>query len=206
MTRRLRAAITLVLFFLTLAAPGTALAAAEAFLHFGPNRIPELNVTGESLDPTFKGAVALQSFAFNVENATTIGSTAGGAGAGKPKLNNLVIQKRVDRTSPKLFQAMAMGSHYPDMTLSVRQAAGGAGKATGPYLIFKFKTVLVVKIETAFSSGDDAPMESVTLAYGALEESYTPQLTDGSPQTTQPVKGTWNQITNKPDLVVPAVP
>jgi type VI secretion system secreted protein Hcp len=202
MTCRRRAATTIALFLLTLAIPGTALAAADAFLQFGPNKNPEFNVMGESLDSTFKGAVELQSFAFNVENATTIGSVSGGAGAGKAKLNNLVIKKRVDRTSPKLFQAMATGSHYPDVTLSLRQAAGAAGKGSTPYLIFRFKMVVVVKIETTFSSGDDV-MEAVTLAYGALEESYTPQTADGSLQPTQTVKGTWNQITNKADLVVP---
>jgi type VI protein secretion system component Hcp len=98
---------------------------------------------------------------------------------------------------------MAAGSHYPDMTLSVRQAAGAAGKGSAPSLILKFKMVFVVKIETTFSSGDDMPTEAVTLAYGAIEETYTPQTPDGLLQPTQAVRGTWNQITNKPDLVVP---
>ena len=138
-------------------------------------------------------------FSLGAENATTVGSATAGIGAGKVKFNSLVIKKAVDRTSPTLFQALAMGSHYPTMTLSVRKTGGAKGS---PFYMLKFAMVFVTKITV--SSGDEQPTEEITLSYGAVEETYTPtDPTTGATDPAKAVRGTWNQVTNKPDLAVP---
>lgn len=187
------AKITLALIaLLAMAALSPVNAATDFFLQFGPSKNPTLNIAGESTDPMFKGAMTIQEFTFGMENATTIGSATSGIGAGKAKFNNLEIKRKADRNSPKLFQALAMGAPYNDLTLSVRNSAGTPAK--GAYYVLKFTTVFVTKIDV--SSGEEGPMETITLAYGALEETVTPQDTTGALDPTKAVKGTWSQITN----------
>ena len=170
--------------------------ATDTFAQFGPNVNKALNVMGEATDPMFKGGIAVKEFSFGAENTMSISAGTAGAGAGKTKLNSLVIKKSVDKTSPVLFQALAMGSHYPDLTLSVRKS-GGTGKGAGAYYVLKFTTVFVTKISVSNSSGDDQATEEVTLTYGAVEETYMPQDPTGAPDPAKAVKGMWNQMTNK---------
>ena len=152
---------------------------------------------GESQDPTHKGAIEVQAFAFGIENPTTIGSTSGGAGAGKAKFDELAITKSVDTASPILFEAAAQGVHFPQMLLKIRKA----GSTSQPdYLIYDFRMVFVTKIEWTGGGGGDAPEEMVTLVYGAMEISYAPQSATGA--FGNPIIKDWSQITNTPTLTV----
>lgn len=152
---------------------------------------------GESQDPTHKGAIEVQAFAFGIENSITIGSTSGGAGAGKAKFDELAITKSVDTASPVLFEASAQGVHFPQMLLKIRKA----GSTNQPdYLIYDFRMVFVTKVEWTGGGGGDAPEEMVTLVYGALQISYAPQSATGTFGT--PITSAWSQINNNPSLTV----
>jgi hypothetical protein len=70
----------------------------------------------------------LRDFSFDVENPTTIGSSTGGAGAGKIKFNEFTIKKQIDAASPAFFKSCATGSHYPTVTITLHRA--GAADAT----------------------------------------------------------------------------
>jgi len=151
---------------------------------------------GESQDQDHKGWLEIKSFEFGCENPTTIGSTTGGAGAGKFKLNPFKVTKDVDSASAALFMACAAGAHYPTLYLSIRKA-GGAGD---DYLTYTFRMVFVSNVSWSGGGGEEAPEESVEFHYGAMGVSYTPQGTDGQPRAAGRKMAAWSQVVNQANL------
>jgi type VI secretion system secreted protein Hcp len=177
-------------------------AAEDYFLTFQTSGAPGPAIVGESTDATFSRlrAVEVNSFDWSAENAVSLGSATGGAGAGKAKLNRLSVQKPVDSASTALFQRMATGLHFPSMVLYVRKAGGGAGptgggSTGGAYLQYQFGTVFVSSVSP---SGDGEQMrERVTFEYGSLKQTYWPLGADGT-VFRAPLDAGWNQVTNMP--------
>jgi type VI secretion system secreted protein Hcp len=137
--------------------------------------------------------VPLHNFSFGTETPTVIGSQTSGAGAGKVKLNELTVEKNVDRLSPSLFLLSAQGAHFPSLQIFVRRA-GGAAQQGRPYLAYEFSLVFITRLEWSGDGGGEAPVETVTFAYGALALGYYPQKPDGSLGTL--TKLGWSQVTN----------
>ena len=168
--------------------------ATDAFLVFkaGPN---QPLITGESLDQTYGalGAIELQAWSFGVSDPTTIGSTTAGAGAGKAKLNQLLITKTVDKASAALVQYATQGLHLPEVDLYVRKAGG----PQLTYLVYNFGVVFITDIEWSGGAGTDQPSEQVTLVYGSFQVKYTPQNPDGTLQVSSAQQANWSQIQNR---------
>ena len=141
-----------------------------------------------------KGAavVEIRGFSLSAENATTIGSGATGAGAGKVKFNPLQVQRSVDRLSPTLFAISSSGAHFPTVQIFVRKPGGTPPGR--PYLAYEFSMVFVSGIQWSADAGEEAPVEQVDFAYGSLAVGYYPQQPDGS--FGRPTKLGWSQITN----------
>ncbi len=156
----------------------------------------QLVVKGETQDTDHKNALEIKEFSFGVENATTIGSMSGGAGAGKAKFNEFSVKKAVDLASPILFKACGLGCHFPWLTLIIRKAGG----TKLDYLVYSFAMVFVTKVEWSGGAGEDAPDEDVTFVYGALQILYIQQDSTGQPMTTSIMQ--WSQVTNQPDMTV----
>ena len=87
--------------------------ATEAFLQFTKPTIQGIQVVGETVDPAFKGAIQVLDFTFGAENATTIGSTATGAAAGKARLNEFVVRKNTDNSQDRRNRQTECLSHLP---------------------------------------------------------------------------------------------
>jgi type VI secretion system secreted protein Hcp len=171
---------------LLLAVPLSAHAATDTFLKFDKTtQAPGLE--GESLDQAFPKAIEIQEFHWGVENPVSIGST--GAGIGKAKFQEVQIKKTPDASSAGLMMALGRGVSIPNAYIIVRKA--GDGTSAKPYLQYRLNKVWVTKIETANSSGDDVPTEDVTLAVGAIQQSYLKQ------GATAPIVTGWDQITNQ---------
>jgi type VI secretion system secreted protein Hcp len=171
-----------------LAIPLSAHAAQDVFL-----KLNQPDLQGESFDKSLPGAINLKSFAWSIENPTSIGSASGGAGAGKAKLNELEVTKLVDASSPGLMMAAAKGTSIPSATLIVRKAG-----ATSPdaYLQYRLKTVFVTDVETSADASDDGVTETVKLAYGSMQERYVQTRPNGA--TLSPIITGWDQILNQP--------
>jgi type VI secretion system secreted protein Hcp len=179
--------------------------AMDMFLVLPTTALPSGPVNAEpTLDQYFrtfttKWAVEIRSFSLDVENATTIGSTTSGPGAGKMKLNEAAIEKSVDMLSGSLFRIAAMGAHLENlenMQLFVRKAGGTT--TPKPYLVYGFDMVFITKIEWSAGEGDDLPIEHVRFAYGGLALGYYTQKADGTLGTK--TQTTWNQVTNQEPL------
>lgn len=87
-------------------------AAVDAFLQIE-------GVRGESKDDKHKDWIQVESFSWGTNRASSMGTAASGAGAGKVALHEFTITKLVDAASPKLAQFMSTGQHIPKMVLDV---------------------------------------------------------------------------------------
>ncbi len=150
------------------------------------------SVKGESTDKSHSGEIEVRSFSFGAANATTIGSQTGGSGAGKVQMGTFNIVKRVDSSSPILFQNCCSGDHFKNGTFTVRKAGG---KSPLEYLVYTFEQLYVADISTAGATTDDTAMENVSFTFANVHEKYTPQKPDGTGGS--PVEGGWDVTTNQ---------
>jgi type VI secretion system secreted protein Hcp len=187
--------------------------AFDAFLWFegGGEYKPE----GESQDNAFSGVKAfeIKSFRFGAKNKATIGSTTGGAGAGKAEFEVFEITKDTDYGSPKLFGACVAGAHFNKACLAIRKSGGHQRETQGKkvssvndaeaqaYLIYSFHFVYVNEIQWSGRSGDDVPEETVRFAYGAMKIHYRRQDQKGNLIGTPSIQA-WSQVLNQPTETV----
>ena len=87
-------------------------------------------IEGESQDSKHSKEVEILEFHFKGHQAGTTGSATGGGGKGRVKLDDLVIVKKVDKASPKLFLQCCNGEPVKKVVLTARKA----GKDQQDYL------------------------------------------------------------------------
>ena len=142
-------------------------------------------VLGESDDKKYQVAIDLQTFSLGV--SATIGTTAGGGTtAGKATFSDLVVTKKLDKSSPFLFLHCAQGKHIPTATLILRKA----GERPLEYFVVKLTDVIITSVQTSGGVGGEIPQEQLSLNYSKIEYIYTPQKLDGSADT--PVNAGWD--------------
>jgi type VI secretion system secreted protein Hcp len=140
--------------------------AVDVFLKLG-------DIKGESKDSKHEGEIDVLSWSWGVAQTGSMGA-GGGGGAGKANFSDLSFMHALDKASPVLMKACAMGDHFADATLVSRKA----GKGQQDYLIVKMKEVFITSVQPSGSS--EHPMESVSLSFGHVDLEYKPQKADGT--------------------------
>lgn len=136
-------------------------------------------IDGETVRAGFEKWIEIYSFSMGASNPSSIGTSGAGAGAGKADLSSFSFMKKTDGASPKMFQMCCEGKHFPKAQLVLNKAGGDKSIS---YLKYDFTEVFVDSIQwSGASGGDDTPAESVSLSFGAVNVTYTPQKADGSP-------------------------
>ena len=145
-------------------------------------------INGESTRKGFEKQIELQSFSWGASNPSTIGSSGAGGGAGKATLSSFSCLKKTDAASPMLFQACCQGKHFPKATVTLH--ASGGDEAID-YLVYEFEKVYIDSVQWSGSTGgDDRPAESLSLSFGKVTVTYTPQSDTGAKGS--PVVGSWD--------------
>jgi type VI secretion system secreted protein Hcp len=134
-------------------------------------------IKGESIDAKHKEEIEVLSFSWGVAHVNSPG--AGGGATGKETFQDLTITHRIDKASPKLFEACAKGKHLKDATITHRKA----GKGQQEYLIFKMSDVIITGVSHAGNESDTPGTENVNLAFAKVDFAYKPQKPDGSLDT-----------------------
>jgi type VI secretion system secreted protein Hcp len=140
--------------------------AVDVFLKIG-------DIKGESKDAKHEGEIDVLSWSWGVAQ-TGLGAMGGGSGAGKANFADLSFMHALDKASPVLMKACAMGDHFDEATLISRKA----GKGQQDYLIVKMKEVFITSVQPSGSS--EHPMESVSMSFGHVDLEYKPQKADGT--------------------------
>src|SRR2546422_5055709 len=82
------------------------------------------------------------------------------------------------KSSPKLFQAITTGKHFPNAVLTALKAGGD--KAVD-YMKIEFDQLFLVDLHESGSSGNnDVPRESINFAFGKVTVTYNEQKADGT--------------------------
>jgi type VI secretion system secreted protein Hcp len=131
-------------------------------------------IPGESTDSKHKDEIVLTSFSMGVSNAGSL-SSGGGGGEGKASFHDFNFTHKFDKASPLLMLACATGKHIPTATMTARKAGRGGFE----FLFIKMNDVLVTSSQTG-GSGDDLPVEAVSLAFAKVEVDYKEQKANGS--------------------------
>jgi len=156
-------------------------------------------IDGESQDSKHTKEVELLSFYFKAFQAGTTGSATGGGGKGRVKLDDLTIMKKVDKASPKLFQACCSGEPVKKVVLTGRKA----GKDQQDYLKITMTDCVVSLFENVRSDealhGKVNPdqweqVERISFNFATIDYSYKEQKADGT--LSGEIKGSWNATKN----------
>jgi type VI secretion system secreted protein Hcp len=136
-------------------------------------------IPGEALDDKHKDWIEILSYSHIMDQPTSnTRSSAGGAATGRTVHGDFVIEKYLDKASPKLYEAVSNGKHIKKMKLEVCRAGGGQLK----YFEVTLEEVLISNITLEKPrDGETVPYERVSLNYGKIEWIYTQQKRqDGS--------------------------
>ncbi len=143
--------------------------AVDCFLKFDPK------VEGEATDSKHKGEIEVLSFSWGVSNASSLGAGSGG-GAGKASPQGVTITKKLDKSSPKLYQMVSNGDHFKSAVLTIRKSGGKQEE----YCVVTLETVYPGGYQISDSGGGDLPMESISLNYSKIVTEYKEQKADGT--------------------------
>ena len=134
-------------------------------------------IDGESSDKGHKDWINLLS--------VSSGITRPGSGTGAATFEPIVIRKRIDKSSPKLMEAIATGQHLEEAILEVAHPT-----RRGQYIKITINDVLVSLMHSE-GTASDVPTEEVAFNYGKIKFEYTPE--DG-----QTIEFAWDVENNIP--------
>ena len=143
-----------------------------------------------------KGKVfEVDSFDFDVEQTINMSSQSSGAGAGKIAFNPFKVKRKIDLSTPQMFQMACQGTTFQTVLLGFRKASGVT--ATGLFFLrFDFK--LVALKHMTWSHDEESPTEELEFEYGGLQIRYGVQQPGGAIVPENPVG--WNKIKNVADI------
>ena len=136
-------------------------------------KIPE--IPGECQKDNHKNEIDILSFSFGAHQTGSFQKGGTGGGAGKAEFQDVSILKEVDKASPKLFQACAAGTHFPQMIITSQKA----GDKPMLYYSVTLGDVIVSSLTNSGSSGGDAITEALTFNCAKITFKYTEQLASG---------------------------
>jgi len=155
------------LLFVVSMEPGTAVAAYESFLKID-------GIQGESLAAGHKDEIDVASWNWGENLPATIPPSAGGAAAGKVRMQDFKFVMRLCKASPKLFQACASGKHIKSAELTVRSGGDSTEKPGPGQIVLKilFSDILISSYYSISKSSEANPMDEVSFSFGKIEFDY----------------------------------
>jgi len=132
------------------------------------------DIKGESTDDKHKDWIEVLSWSWGTSTGT--GKTKRGTVAPQC-IQDLVLTKNVDSSSPQLIMNGVLGQAAKEATLAMRKA----GKDQHDYLIVKMQDVLVSSYQTGGSSQNESQLQDqLVLHFSSIQGEYRPQKADGT--------------------------
>ncbi len=147
----------------------TSFANAAAYLKIG-------DIKGEAVDHDHKDWIIIESMSSPITRAIVdVDSTTGQCSAGLrggPTPGDVVVVKELDKSSPKIQEAVCNGTFYPEVIIDF---VSTSSRGAEPYLRYKLTNVIVTSYGVGpgtNGAGDAVPMEDFNLNYGEIEFEY----------------------------------
>jgi type VI secretion system secreted protein Hcp len=161
--------------------------AANYFLNIDENKI-----AGQSQQEEHTDELEILSFSFGVSQQGGF-SYASGGGSAKCNFQDLSVSFRMCSGSPEIMKACASGTHFDKITLTCLKAAGDKQE---PYMTIVLERCIISSYQTG-GSGDDMPIESMSINFEKVQQNYLAQNPSGGTDTTG--TGTYDLATAKVD-------
>lgn len=141
----------------------------SAFVFVRPDGIP-----GESLDLTHQDWIDGRALGLCV--AAPAGKT--------PSVGDITVVKRIDAASPLLLDHAATGTVIPTVDIEIFVPLGGV---TAPHLVYDLDEVVITSVRTQTDPETGFVLETVTLSFAMIEQTYTEFDAAGTSQGTTTV-------------------
>lgn len=139
-------------------------AEAAAYLKFD-------GVDGESKDKSHESWSNIMSFSQSISRDTS--ATSGSARARSSAVfHDFVVEKTLDKSSPKLAEAIAKGQVFPKVEIHL-----AAGQTT--YLKYELQNVMITSYSVS-GDADERPTEQISFNFAQIKMSYAERGSDGS--------------------------
>ncbi|AYV45140.1 type VI secretion system tube protein Hcp [Caulobacter flavus] len=122
-------------------------------------------IKGESKDDKHKDEIEIQTWAWEIKN-TGSAHFGSGMGAGKMQAGDLLLEKRIDVSTPALLRACATGKHIASATLVARKDDGDKKLE---YFKIELKDILISSVESVSIDLTKSDITKEQRAFGALE-------------------------------------
>lgn len=145
-------------------------AAASAYLKFD-------GIEGESLDREHRGWIEILSFSHDVSREKGRGPGNGRtARRGRTSIGDLVVVKELDRSSPKLAEALIKGMTIPQVVMHVTTPSSDPdGIEPLTFYTYELKNVQVVSYNVQGEGGvENIPLDSFALNFEEIKVTYLP--------------------------------
>ena len=127
-------------------------------------------IDGECQDKDHKAWSDLLSFNQAMHKAGG-GQTSTARRRGDVVLEDIVVRKLVDKSSPKLAEAVCNGKVFPKVEIHVSATYTDSGRTT--YYAYELKNVMVSSYQVEGNSSDDTPTDSFSLNFEEIKCTYT---------------------------------
>jgi type VI secretion system secreted protein Hcp len=154
-------------------------------------------IKGEATDSDHTEWIELSSINLSISRTLTTDSGTGATQRrGDVVLGDISCVKELDKSSPKIAEAICTGQHFGEVTIhlcisvDVPQPDGSFLTKQEPYLKYKLTNVMVTSYNVSgASSGEPLPTEEVTLGYTEVEWTYIVLDKDTKQPTGEEVTG-----------------
>ena len=152
------------------------------------------DIEGDSTVSGHEGQIEIMSLTLGASMPIGSRSSGGSATTAKVSLSDVSLVKQTDKASTALFGACCAGTHYNEAVISINRPDGQGNLVE--YANWTLSDVVISSF-THGASGDDMPVENISLNYGSITFTYTP--TDPATAASQgSLTAGWDVSTNKP--------
>jgi type VI secretion system secreted protein Hcp len=128
------------------------------------------DIKGQATDQNHKDWILLDTLSSSVDRSIPQGAKDAMRTQGETQLGDIVITRILDKSTPKLAEACAAGTNFPEVEVHFCTTAEGAEE---PYLKYKMKNVILTSYSyNGNSTGDPLGSETLTLGYTEIEWTY----------------------------------
>ena len=137
------------------------------------------DIKGEAADTDHKEWIDILSVSQSITRGE--GLTGQSRRRGDVVLGDIVCVKELDKSSPKLAEAVCTGAIIPSIEIELTRPVPNADGTTGRvvYLRYELKNVMITSYSVNGSAqGEDVPMEDFSLNFEEIKVTYTEQDKD----------------------------
>ena len=129
------------------------------------------SIEGESIEPNHSGWINLLSVSQGISRPLSAGASGSTRQRSSATLEDIALTKEVDKSTPKLAEAICTGVNFPKVEIHLCTSSEGGERI--PYFKYELTNVRVTSYSLAGATeGGTPPSEQLTLNYEEIKWTY----------------------------------